>query len=344
MDRRVFIRALAAAGAAAVAGCSEAPGTGGGTDDGGGSGAGGGGGGGSGDDGGSGDGGSAGGETGEHLRAAVGMLNRVGYRLSQLESQLEADPSAVELDTEETLAAIEEARTDLDAAAEGASAEQQATIGTLRSLATVLEATTRLVDLLAGVDVEARLEAVQSAIEADEYDAALSGVREAKSTAEEADGYVTTAEEAAAELDPDRLAAVDAVSYEELEPPLTAASRLVDGLLALTRGYESVLLGREDLVTAQAALDEQRYDDAEAALADAEERFGAADESFASVESDAPDTVATHLSRARCQSGHLVAATEHLQRALAAARDGDAATAREQRDAADADLQRVDEC
>lgn len=350
MDRRVFIRALAVTGATAVAGCSAAPG---GTDDSGDDGGGGGGDGGSGDgsggsgsdgDGSGGDGGSSGGSTGEHVRAAVGMLNRVGYRLSELQSQMEEDPTAVELDTEETLAAVDSARSDLDAAAEGATADQQATIESLRGLATVMESMTRLVDLLGTVDIDARLNEVQSAIEAGEYDAALSQVREAKSLAQEADGYASTAEEAAAGMEPARLEAVDAVSYDRLEPSLTAASRLVDGLLAMTTGYESILLGRDDLATARTALDDRRYDDAEAALADAEERFQAGDESFASVEGDAPESVAPHLSRARCQSEHLVAATDHFQRALAAARDGDAATARDQRDAAETELQRVNEC
>lgn len=352
MDRRVFIRSLAVAGTTAVAGCSEAPmggGSGGDDPDDGGSGGGGGdggsGGGGSGGDGGDdgGDGGSSGGETGEHIRAAVGMLNRVGYRLSELQSQLEEDPTSVELDTEETLAAIDSARSDLDAAAEGASSDQQATIESLRGLATVLESMTRLVDLLSTVDIEGRLNEVQSSVEAGNYDEALAGVREAKSQAEEADAHVTTAEEAAAEIEPARLEAVDAISYDELEPSLTAASRLVDGLLAMTTGYEAILLGREDLVAAEAALDDRRYDDAEVALADAEEQFTAADERFASIE-DAPSSIATHVERSRCQSEHLVAATDHLQRALEAGRNNDLVTAREQRDEAEADLQRVDEC
>ncbi|MFD1647009.1 hypothetical protein [Haloarchaeobius litoreus] len=350
MDRRVFIRALAVAGATAVAGCSEAPGgtaggddgdDGGSTDDDGGSGGGDGGSGGSDDDGSDGDGSSD--ETGEHIRAAVGMLNRVGYRLSELQSQLEEEPTSVEVDTEETLAAIDAARSDLDAAAEGASADQQATIETLRALATVLESMTRLVDLLSTVDVDGRLNEVQTTVEAGNYDEALAQVREAKARAEEADAHVTAAEEAAAEIEPARLEAVDAVSYDELEPSLTAASRLVDALLAMTEGYEAILLGREDLVTAQEALDDREYDVAEAALSDAEAQFTAADEAFAGIE-NAPSSIATHLDRSRCQSEHLVAATEHFRQAAAAARDGDAATAREQRDAAEADLQRVDEC
>ncbi|WP_256296238.1 hypothetical protein [Haloarchaeobius salinus] len=358
MDRRVFIRALAVAGATAVAGCSETPGGGAGGDDGdtdggggsddddgvsGGGGDGGDGGSDASDDGDSGDGGGSSDETDAQIRAAVGMLNRVGYRLSERQSQLEEDPTAVEIDTEETLAAIDSARSDLDAAAEGASADQQATIETLRALATVLASMTRLVALLGTVDIDGRLGEVRTAVESGNFDEALARVREAKGLAEEADGHVTDAEEAAAEIEPDRLAAVDAVSYDELEPSLTAASRLVDAMLAMTEGYEAILLGREDLVTAETALDDREYDAAEAALSDAEERFAAADEAFASIE-DAPSSIATHLERSRCQSEHLVAATEHLQRALEAGRNDDLATARGQRDEAEADLQRVDEC
>ena len=348
MDRRVFIRALAVVGATAVAGCSEVPGGaaagddtggGGGSNDDGGSGGGGGG----GDGSGGGDGGGSADEADEHIRAAVGMLNRVGYRLSELQSQMEEDPTAVELDTEETLAAIDSARSDLDAAAESAGADQQATIEALRALATVMESMTRLVDLLGTVDIEGRLDAVQSTVENGNYDEALAQVREAESLAEEADGHVTAAEEASDAMDPDRLAAVEAVSYEELEPSLNAASRLVDGLLAMTRGYEAILLGRDDLATAQEALDDRRYDDAEVALTDAEEQFVTADERFRSIE-DVPSSIATHLERSRCQSEHLVAATEHLQQALEAGRNEDLATARAQRDAAREDLQRVDEC
>jgi hypothetical protein len=351
MDRRGFISALAVAGTTAVAGCSEAPGgTVGGDDDtsgGGGSGDGGGssdgdsddGGGGS-DDGGSGD---DGGETGEHIRAAVGMLNRVGYRLSERQSQMEEDPTAVELDTEETLAAVDSARADLDAAAESADSGQQATIESLRGLATVLESMTRLLDLLGTVDIDGRLSTVQTAVENGNYDEALAQVREAKVLAAEAEGHVTAAEEASDAMDPERLAAVEAVSYDELEPSLNAASRLVDGLLAMTRGYEAILLGRDGLATAQEALDAEEYDAAEAALADAEEQFVTADEQFASIE-DAPSSIGTHLERSRCQSEHLVAATEHYQQALEAGRNEDITTAREQRDAAEEDLQRVDEC
>lgn len=353
MHRRVFIRAVAVAGTTAVAGCSQAPGGGGsdaddggggGSTDDGGSGGSDGGGGGSTDDGGSGgDGGSSGDETGEHIRAAVGMLNRVGYRLAERQSQMEEDPTAVELDTEETLAAIDSARSDLDAAAETASADQQATIESLRGLATVLESMTELVDLLGTVDIDARLDEVQTAVQNGDYDAALSAVREAEALAQEADGHVTAAEEASDTMDPDRLAGVEAVSYEELEPSLNAASTLVDGLLAMTRGYEAILLGRDDLAVAQEELDNEEYDAAEAALVDAEEQFVAADEQFTSIE-EVPASLVEHVERSRCQSEHLVAATEHLQQALSAARDGDVGTARDQRDAAQADLRRVDEC
>ncbi|WP_257300947.1 hypothetical protein [Haloarchaeobius sp. FL176] len=352
MNRRVFIRAAAVAGTAAVAGCSEAPGagneagggdstedsgSGGGSDgeaEGGNSGS---------DEDGDDGGGSDGGETAEHIRAAVGMLNRVGYRLAELQSQVEEDPTAVELDTEETLAAIDSARSDLDAAAEGANSDQRATVETLRALATVLESMTRLVDLLATVDIDGRLSTVQTGVENGNYDEALAQVREAKTLAEEADGHVTAAEEAAATMEPDRLAAVDAVSYDELEPSLNAATRLVDGLLAMTRGYEAILLGRDDLATARDALDNQEYDTAETALDDAEEQFVTGDEYFDGIE-DVPSSIATHLERSRCQSKHLVAATEHFQRALEAARNEDVSTAREQRDAAQEDLRRVDEC
>jgi uncharacterized protein YqgV (UPF0045/DUF77 family) len=349
MNRRALLRTLAVAGAAAVAGCSEAPdGGAGGSDDGGSGGGGSGndddGGSGGSDDGGSGDGGgNDGGETGEHIRAAVGMLNRVGYRLSELQSQVEEDPTAVELDTEETLAAIDSARSDLDAAAEGASADQQATIESLRALATVLESMTRLVDLLGTVDIDGRLNTVQTDVENGNFEEALAEVRQANALAEEADGHVTSAEEASDAMDPDRLAAVEAVSYEELEPSLNAASRLVDGLLAMTRGYEAILLGRDDLATAQDALEDRRYDDAEVALTDAEAQFVTADEHFGGVR-EVPSSIGEHLERSRCQSEHLVAATEHYQQALEAGRNEDVATAREQRDAAEEDLRRVDEC
>ncbi|WP_435348109.1 hypothetical protein [Haloarchaeobius sp. HRN-SO-5] len=337
MKRRVYLRALAVAGTTAVAGCQSMPTDSGPGDDGPGTG---------------GDGtnsASDGGQTdeeatAEHLRSAVGALNRVGYRLSELESQLESDPTQVDLDTEETLAVVEAARSDLDAAAETATDDQLATIETLRSLTTVLASMTRLVALLSTVDTEGRLESVQTDVEKGDYDAALSAIRDGNETARQADEYVTTATEAADSMDPDRLDAVDAVAYDELEPALTAASRLVDGLLAVTRGYESVLLGREDLATARTAIENESFDAAETALADGRAHFEAADESFASVGDDAPEVLAQYVTRADCQTDHLVLATDHFQAAVEDARRGAVSAARTHRDDAEAELQRVDDC
>ncbi|WP_435334459.1 hypothetical protein [Haloarchaeobius sp. TZWWS8] len=335
MKRRDYLRTFAVGAAASVAGCQDAPGTA----------AGGSSGGNSADS----DGANQGTDTPEeraenHVKEAVSALNKVGFKLSETEQSLEEDPASVEFDVERTLEVVSLARTELDAASETATAEQQKDIETLRHLATVMESMAHIVSTFQGENPNAHLEEIQSTVEAENYEKALTMVRDAKSQVAAADEHVTAANEAAEAIDPARLEAVDAVEFGRVEPALTKLTALVNGFLKLATGYEEILLGREHLVAAKDHLEAREYDEANAAISDAKARFTAADEQFSGIPDDAPDDVSAHLDRSRCQTDHLIAAADHFEKATEAADDGNLLEADEQKQAGEAELQKVNEC
>lgn len=338
MHRRDLLAAAAALGAVTIAGCSSTPGPSGGDgngdgDDGNGDGDG------SGDgDGGGGsdesDGGDAsdGGDDAAELAIAqaVSDLNAVALRLDKAKDKLES-PEEIDVDVDVLLGAIEDARASLDTASETATDEQAAQIETLRHLATVLENQTRLVDLVREVRPDEVASETKAAVDDREYDVALENVRDAKALATEADGFASNAEDALAGVDPDRLAAVDGVEYERVENGVTETTRVVDGFLALTTGYEAVILGAQDLETGRDHSDQEEYEAAEAAFADANAHFEDATAAFADDGGNPPERLALNLDTAECQTSHLIAASETFADAASHASDGDLATARELR-------------
>ncbi|WP_435360032.1 hypothetical protein [Haloarchaeobius sp. DFWS5] len=351
MKRRDYLRVALVGSVGALAGCQETP-TGDGPDDGSG-----------GSDGGGSGGSNAGNDGGDstaegeekatesgaaqadsHIKEAVGSLNRVGYKLSETEEQLQNDPTAVEYDVEATLAVVESARSELDAAAGTATADQKKDIETLRNLATVMDSLARVLGTFQDADPAARLDEIQTTVKAEQYGEALTMVRDAKSTVAEAEARVTTATEAANAMDKDRLAALDAVEYERIEGPLSSLSVSVDSFLGLATGYEAVLLGREDLVAANDHIDAREGDQAKAAIGKAKAHFTTANSEFDAIPADAPTEVTKHLDRAHCQTDHLVAASDHFEQAATAYDEGNPLEAKQERDAGEAELDKVNDC
>ncbi|WP_267641459.1 hypothetical protein [Haloarchaeobius amylolyticus] len=342
MNRRSYLRSLAVTATAlspVLAGCNE-------NDISGGDEAGGGGG---GDDDGGGESTETATQTPEeraetHIKEAVGALNKVGFKLQELEDQLQEDPSSVEFDVEATRAMVESARSDLDAAADLATAEQTKDVQALRHLATIIAAMANAVETLQSTDPNARLEEIQSTIENEEYETALTMLRESKETLQTTADHVDEALAAAAEVDGERLKALNAVELSQVRPPLETIDRQVDAFITLATGFEQMLLGREDLAAAEAHLENKEAAAAEEDLQKAKTHFTSSQSTFDSMGSDAPEDISGHLERARCQAGHLVAATEHFQQAAEAFQDNDPLTASQERDAGKADLQKVNDC
>jgi hypothetical protein len=359
MHRRDLLAAASAVGAVTIAGCASTPGGADGDDnDGGNDGSDGDG---SGDDGSGGDGSSGGGGGGDGsgdgsdgdsggdddaalaIAQAVSDLNAVAIRLDKAREKLDT-PEEIDVDVDVLLGAIEDARASLDAASETATDEQAAQIETLRHLATVLENQTRLVDLVREVRPEEVTSETKSAVDEREYDVALENVRDAKTLATEADGYAANAVEALDGVDPDRLAAVDGVEYERVESGVVDTTRVVDAFLALTTGYEFVILGAQDLETGREHSDREEYEAAEAAFADANAHFDDATTAFAADGGNPPARLATNLETAGCQNDHLIAASEAFADAAAHASDGDLATARERRSEGEDQYEQVSAC
>lgn len=344
---------IAALGAGAIAGCSSAPapGDGSGSDGSGGDGGDGGGGSDGGSDGGDSSGGDGGSEettSGEndaelYIAQAVSTLNAVALRLNKVEDQLDS-PDEVDLDAETLLGGIEEARGKLDAASETASERQAKQIETLRNLATVLAEMTRTVDLLLSVDADAVAEDAKTALDEENYDAALSTVRDAKETASAAEERTTTAENALEGVDEDRLAAVDGVAYAKVESAVTQTASLVDALDALTSGYEATILGAQDLEAGRTRTENKEYEAAEERFAAAKAHFQAADDTLAAASEDAPDDLAARIDVAACQTTHLLKAAVAFEKGAADASDGNLVEARQHREDGEAQLAKVDEC
>ncbi len=346
---------IATLGAGAIAGCSSAP-TSGGTDDGDGGGDADG----SGGDGGTTDGsggGSGGDGTGDESEAttsdendadlyiaqAVSTLNAVALRLNKVKDKLDS-PDDVDLDKQTLLDGIEEARGQLDTASETATETQTAQIATLRNLATVLAEMTRVVDLLLSVDADTVAGDAQTALDAGNYDEALSVVRDAKETAATAEERTTTAQETLEGVNQERLAAVDGVEYAKVESAVAQTTSLVDTLDALTSGYEATILGSKDLETGRSQSESKEYEKAEETFGEAKTHFETGDATFADVAGDAPDDVAARVEVAACQTTHLLKAATAFEKSAAAASDGDLADAKSHQNDGEAQMQQVDEC
>ncbi|WP_439028108.1 hypothetical protein [Haloarchaeobius sp. DT45] len=354
MNRRSYLRSLAVtATVTAVAGCSETDisdgttGGDGGSDDG------------SSDSGGGGESGGDGGESDKttetatetpeeraegHIKEAVGSLNKVGFVLQELESQIQEDPASIEFDIEATRSVVESARAELDAAAEVATAEQQQDIEALRHLATIVASLTNAVEALKSTNPNTRLEEIQTVITNENYGEALEMLRESKATMQETATHIDEGLAAADAADAERLKALNAVELKQVRPPLEAMRRILAGFTKLATGFEEMLLGREDLAAARTHLENQEVDAATADIEKAKTHFTASQTTFDSVSADAPDDVSTHLDSARCQADHLVKATEHFEKAADAYGDGDPLTAKQEKDAGEAELQKVNDC
>lgn len=356
MERRDMLGTIAALGAGAIAGCSSAPTSGGDGGDGG-SGGDGSGGGGSGDDssgGGSDDGSDGSGDESEsttndendadlYIAQAVSTLNAVALRLNKVKDNL-GSPDEVDLDQETLLDGIEEARGQLDTASETATETQTKQIATLRNLATVLAEMTRVVGILLSVDANALAGDAQTALDEENYDEALSVVRDAKAKATTAQERTTTAEEALDGVNEDRLAAVDGVEYAKVEAAVTQTASLVETLDALTSGYEATILGAKDLETGRDQSESKEYERAEESFGAAKTHFETADATFADSTADAPDDVAARIEVAACQTTHLLKAATAFEKSAAAASDGNLADAKSHKDDGEAQMQQVDEC
>jgi hypothetical protein len=363
MDRRHLLGTLATLGTGAIAGCSSAPNPGndGGSDDGndGGSDDGNGGADGSdgGDDGG-GDGDSAGGggseDGGEETTAdggdadlyvaqAVSTLNAVALRLNELQDELDS-PDDVDFDEETLLDGITEARGKLDAASETATDAQAAQIETLRNLATVLEETTRVVGIVLSVDPDAVVEDATTAVDAEDYDAALSVVRDAKAKASEAKARMERARTALAGVDADRLAAVDGVERAKIASAVTELSSLATAFHALTVGYEASVLGTQDLEAGRSHSEAREFEAAKTAFGDAKAHFETGEAALAAVAGDAPENLRGPVEVAACRTIHFVQAATAFRDGATDAADGNRAAAKEHRDEGDAQLQQAEDC
>jgi len=356
MDRRHLLGTLATLGSGAVAGCSSAPNAGG--DGGSGDGSDGGSGGNDGGDGSDGGGGgddSSGGEDGGegtttdggdadlYVAQAVSTLNAVALRLNKLQDELDS-PDDVEFDQETLLEGIADARAKLDAASEIATDTQAAQIETLRSLATVLEETTRVVGIVLSVDTDAVVEDTATAVDAGNYDAALDRVRAAKAKASDATDRVERAETALAGVDADRLAAVDGVEYAKVERAVTELSSLVTAFHALTVGSEANVLGTQDLETGRSRSEAREFEAAEAAFGDARAHFETADVALAGVAGDAGESLTESVEVAACRTAHLLQAATAFRDGAADAADGNVSEAKTHRDEGETQLQQAEDC
>jgi hypothetical protein len=363
MERRHLLGALATLGAGAIAGCSSAPNpgndgndtTGGGDESGdGGDGSGGDGSGGDGSgDGGGGD-GESGGDGGEETTAdggdanlyiaqAVSTLNAVALRLNKLQDELDS-PDDVDFDEETLLDGIAEARGKLDAATETATDTQAAQVETLRNLATVLEETTQVVGMVLSVDPDAVVDDTTAAVDAEDYDAALSRVRDAKAKASEAKARMERAQTALAGVNADRLAAVDGVERAKIESAVTELASLANAFHALTVGYEASILGTQDLETGRSRGEAEEFEAAEGAFEDAKAHFETGEEALAGVAADAPENLRGPVEVAACRTTHLVQAATALQDGAADAADGNRVAAKEHRDEGEAQIQQAEDC
>jgi len=341
MERREFIGTVATVGTVAVAGCSDSanPGDGGGGDGGG-------------NDGGGNDGSAGGEETGTtsgpdeaalKIAQAVSTLNAVALRLNKAKENLDT-PDEIELDGQTLLDGIAEARGQLDTASETASDEQTEQIATLRSLATVLENMTTVTVSIVETQPQALAERAQTEVSNENYDEALSLIREAKSTATSAQERTTTAEDELENVNADRLAAVDGVEYAKVENAVTTTATLVDAFEVVTVGYESVILGAKDLEAGRTHSENKEFGAAKEDFGKATEHFESADATLANASEDAPDDIAGRIEVANCQTTHLIAAADAFTKGAEDAENGNVVEARQHRDDGEAQLEKVNEC
>lgn len=335
MDRREFIGTVATVGAVAVAGCSESadPGDGG--------------------DGSGTDGGDGGDETtqttsGEdeaelQIAQAVSTLNAVALRLNKAKEKLDT-PDEIDLDAQTLLDGIADARAKLDAASETATDTQTQQIATLRSLATVLENMTKVTVTLIEAQPNAVAEDAQTAVSNEDFEEALASVRDAKASAQSAQERTTAAEDALEDVDADRLAAVEGVEYAKVEDAVTTTATLVDAFEVVTVGYESIILGAQDLEAGRTHSEEKEFSAAKEDFGKATEHFESADATLADAGADAPEDIAGRIEVANCQVTHLLAAAEDFTQAAEDAEDGNVVEARQHRDDGEAELEKADQC
>jgi|AntRauTorcE11898_2_1112593.scaffolds.fasta_scaffold03109_5 hypothetical protein len=347
MERRELLGTVATVGAVTVAGCSNAPLPGSSGGDGGASGGGDGGKGGGGEsttDDGSGETSTDGEDDADlYVAQAVSTLNAVALRLNKVKDELDA-PEDVELDRETLLSGIEDARGKLDAASDTANDEQAAQVETLRNLATVLEELTRVVGVVLSVDPDAVAEDAKTAVDAENYEEALSLVRDAKAKATTARERTTTAEDALAGVDADRLAAVDGVEYAKVESAVTETATLVDGFETITVGYEASILGAQDLESGRSHSEAEEFDAAMADFENARAHFETANETFANADADAEGDLAARIDVASCQTTHLQQAAVAFEKGAEDASDGNVVEARRHREDGEEQLEQVDAC
>lgn len=347
MDRRRYLATLAAAaGTVAVAGCSDraAPGGGGGR--------------------------SAGGENAETgrtdtgtathtddetatetaeptpsaenlLTEAVGDLNFAGLALLAARERLreagdlEFDPAEV---TERTAAAREE----LDAvAARSPGEERLADVAALRGVADALD---RVAAAVADLETAAAaLREVQSLVRQRQFDAAADAIAGPVERTRAADEATTTAAATVADLDGDRLSELG-IRYERLRDGVRSLSTATAAGATLAAGTETVIAGGQHLATGRDRADDEDYGGAAEAFAAASADLDAAVETYERAPDGAPDPIAARVSFAICRATRMSAAATHFENSADAAASGDRATARDEREAGQTDLDRAMEC
>lgn len=283
----------------------------------------------------------AGNDVEDAIRNAVGEANSVAIGLAVAREDADG-PGEIDVDGDELGSALADARASLDEAAElEAADEYEAELAAAGAYVDVVDGLlSATLDLVA---VASDLEALEAALDDENYDGAseqlsavLPQVQSASDATADAEGWLQN-------LDQEAISAYGAQT-DRLADGLAELSNLATGADYLTSGYDELLTGRERLEDGQSERESRNYDAAETEFETAGDRFADASAEFGTGRTGAPEELAGEFDAATCRSGHLEDAAEHFAAAASAADSGDAATASSELDDGEAALDDAANC
>ncbi|AGN01192.1 hypothetical protein L593_06215 [Salinarchaeum sp. Harcht-Bsk1] len=277
----------------------------------------------------------------DDLRTAIGEANTVALQLATAREDA-ATPADVSFDREALESGLATSRQALDEAAQREAADDyEAEIPAARSY----------VDVVAGLltgsaslaDAAGELQRVESSIANGDYQAAGQTLNSIQPVVGDARSTVTDAESTANAIDPAVLDPYGA-KMGELTDGLTTVQNIAVGADELTGGYDAILTGRGHLESGQVAVQQGNFATAESEFQAAKSAFQTATGHFQTARQETDGELQSQIDTALCRSQALTNAAAHFEASAVAAQSGDLATARDERNAGEADISAAGNC
>lgn len=261
----------------------------------------------------------------KHITAAEEKFATNTEKLNEVRDTIANDDEDVpdEFDPSTVTSRVEKANVELDEAEKYATDEQKSYVQTLRKVGEYQTARAKLYEDY--VALYNTLTTANTYIQSERYDDALDKLDETKTLLADVRKHADETESALDDIDADSLTESEQITYESIKTDVSEFRDRLDIVGTMIDGLRSMTLGMQDFMPAVEKYKEGRYQEAAEMIAEAEQHFVTADETFRKLE-NADVTVSgieTDIAKLTCYTGALAEGAKLFKESAKAAEQGD---------------------